>query len=575
MSESDSKAPRARSGIRFSLLQMLLLTTLVAVWIPVIVAWLQIPKLQSEIATMRSLSTQLIVNDEQKLTVRSLPGISPDVSSWKYHTPPDSNLEIRLATEISHDDGRPAKHVAALLPSGEHSIHLKTTSDDEGHHTWVYLDQEVLLEQHHPPEWVTARGSTSSGGVSGKSKTYPLTEPQDLLIRRFNFSHPIQKNQSSEIPREYDNQGTYLWISPADATIPPAIAFYLPDSRGSNVIAGHRQGIRVSRSFLYHQIGLIGIEPSYHATLGDARQFPNNSTMGISVRPIVEGDPVIQAPEGPRGTGVGAGVGNAVSLRDSITPPLKYDDATVHVKATKNAISSDGKSMRLYAHYRPFVSGAQPIVEILFDAEHPDRVGFLPRDAPGSTPMIACQFVTRFDARFLWREIELLPQPDDSSDASQQSSSPESPAQRMTLENIYPEIDFPLPELAEFSNEKLFDWKNIPITRLPRVTSTTEREPIRRLSLSTDSVDLTTRTYPFQISPRWKYEGIANQQVWLLPDSDSEQDSRSINVEVLGSGLFPTTVIPIPGGPAFRNVRITVPMPAEAPVWLELFPDRD
>ncbi len=41
-------------------------------------------------------------------------------------------------------------------------------------------------------------------------------------------------------------------------------------------------------------------------------------------------------------------------------------------------------------------------------------------------------------------------------------------------------------------------------------------------------------------------------------------------VEICATSVFPTTKVPLLGGPAIGNVRIALPMPTTEPVWLEI-----
>ena len=243
----------------------------------------------------------------------------------------------------------------------------------------------------------------------------------------------------------------------------------------------------------------------------------------------------------------------------------------VHEVVTTKAISADGKNMRLFAHYQPFASGARPIVEILFDAAHPDRVGVLPHAAPDSAPMKVCQFVTQFDARFFWRKIEMLP--DSERDADVASAKP------VPLSQLYPQIDFSKITIASTPDTALLPWQNIPLARLPHIKPTDTTAGMFRMSLITDVADSSKLKFPLGLITKWQYKGVANRQVWRLPVALANDASEpGITVDVRAAPVFPTTTIPLPGGPAVGNVRITVPMPATQPVWLEIVaepPDKE
>jgi hypothetical protein len=297
--EQDAAARPSRRGIQFGLLELLLLTAVIAAWLPVIIARRQIPSLETEIQTMRLATLELIVTDDQQLSVRTLPSIWHDISSWKYSVPPGADLELRLATEGINSIAFPADYQAVALPEGEHSIHLKVASDTEGHHTDVFVDDELVLEQHHDREWLASYGSSSSGDVAQQSTTYPLDQPLKLKVQRYSVKHPLQKYQSVDIPNEHDSKGNYLWISPRSVVPDPPSNFFVPRYSISLDAIGHRQGIRVRRSSQKGLVGLICVQPSLDSTFGDGpRGFDH--PLGISVRPVLEDESEPELPEEAR-----------------------------------------------------------------------------------------------------------------------------------------------------------------------------------------------------------------------------------------------------------------------------------
>lgn len=562
--DQAASAKPSRRAIRFGLPELLLLTAVIAAWLPVIIARRNIPVLESEIQTMRLASTELVIADEQQLTARSLPSIWHNISSWKYSAPAGSDLELRLATEGINSITFPSDYQSVDLPEGEHSIHLKVTSDAKGHHSEVYVDEDLVLQQHHEREWLVSSGSTSSGNVSNQSTAYPLEEPLKLKVQRYSIEHPLQKYQSVSIPQEYDNKGNFLWISPRAIVPDPPSIFYLPQNQFSHDTVGHRTGMKVCRSSQQGLVGLICIQPSLRSTFGDRRQGYYRP-LGLSVRPILESDSEPEVPEEQTNSGMPNNVGIPISLRDTIRSPKEYDGFSVKESITTNAISDDGNTMSVFAHFQPFASGAMPIVEILFDAAHPDRVGFLPHAAPGSPTIKACQFVTRFDARFFWREIELQPNSESESDVASSETAP------VALTEIYPETDFSKFAEASTAENAFLPWRNIPLERLPRIKPNKGDSERFRIRLTTDVPDSSKLQFPAGLAPQWQYEGVANRQVWWLPTTSSpDETDPQIKVDVRATTAFPTTTTPLPGGPAIGNVRITVPMPATQPIWLEI-----
>ncbi|SMP41485.1 hypothetical protein SAMN06265222_101594 [Neorhodopirellula lusitana] len=570
-SATATRVGRRRNRMRFGLLELLLITTVVAAWLPMILVRRQISELESEIETMRFATTQLIVVDEAKLNVRSLPSIWSSINSWKYNAPADADLELRLATETINSVSAPSQYLAAALPEGEHSIHLKCTSDSDGYHSLVYLDDELILEEHHPKSWIESQGSSSTGEASNRSTAYPLNKPLKLKVQRLSAKHPLKKYNSIELSNEYDSKGNYLWISPASMVPDPTPVFLVSNDKYSHDGLGLRQGIKVFRSQQTGLIGLIGVLPSLDSTLGDNRHWYPHCPFGVSVRPVLQSLSRLNIPEegGPRSAGI------PISLRDTLDPPTKNDGIGALEKITQASIDESGSQMRIFAHYQPFESGAQPIVEIRFDAAHPNRIGFLPHTAPNSAPMKACQFVTRFNARFLWREIEIANDESDSAlsgDSLKEPNNATNDRVRQPLASLYPNVDFTAPLNPTTGNIAPFEWRKILTSRLPTTTRVDGDAKMTQLTLKTDVLNATTLNYPAGLDPKWKYEGIPNRQTWLLPRASAD-DEPEITAEIRGGAVFPIVQLPIPGGPVIQNVRITVPMPAKKPVWLEIAPE--
>ena len=555
---------RSRRGIRFGLLELLLLTAAIAAWLPVAIAHRQIKQLDLEIQTMATLTTDLVIMDDQVLNIRTLPAIWMNIASWKYNAPPDADLELRFATEGINHIAFPVDYRATALPEGQHTIHLKQAEGSDGYHWEVYIDDELVLQQHHAPEWLASMSSSIRGDVSDQSTAFPITEPLKLRDQRYSINHPMVKNESIDSPKYYDEKGNFLWISPR-SIVPESPPKFITSEQDSLLnTMGHRQGIRVRRTGQQEAAGLIDIQPSMSSVLGD-QDYRNCCRLGVSVRPVLVDESEPERPEEQVDPGIPGRSGMPISYRETIKPPSQLGDRNTDTRVTAKSIREDGDEMRVFAHYPQYPSGAQPIVEILFDAAYPNRVGFLPHAAPDSTPMKACQFVTQYDARFFWREIELLPGSVADADITSEMLS------SVPLLQLYPESDLAIIAESNVSGTKPFPWQNIPLARLPRIGPTDAIAERFKMSLITDVADSSKLTFPQGLNGCLQYEGVANRQVWWLPATAANKATEpEITVDVRATAVFPTTKIPLVGGPAIGNVRITVPMPATEPIWLEI-----
>ncbi|MEM1070366.1 MAG: hypothetical protein AAGI63_15800, partial [Planctomycetota bacterium] len=119
MNEETKSRSVAVSLFRFGLLELLLLTAVVATWLPFALTRRQIPEFESQIQAMRLASTDLVISDGTELNLRVLPSIWNNISSWKYFAPPGADLELRLATEGINSVEFPTEYEAVSLPVGE------------------------------------------------------------------------------------------------------------------------------------------------------------------------------------------------------------------------------------------------------------------------------------------------------------------------------------------------------------------------------------------------------------------------------------------------------------------------
>lgn len=562
----DGANGKTRSRFRFGLLELLLLIALVAGWLPVWIARQKIPKLEAEIETMRLSTLELIVTDESELTARELPSIAQNVSSWKYNAPDDVEFDLRLATEGINVLGLPTEFQSFPLPSGLHTVHVDVNSDAKGHHALIYVDDELVLEKHHPKDWVKSGGSSTSGDVADHSTAYPVDQALTLMSRKISTRHPLHRFNTIMVPAGYDSKGTCVWIAPRQGDVETLSDFQLKTNGFVGSAFGHRQGMRITHVQSQGRIGLLSIEPSWQSTLGERRWNSSYTPVAISVRPIVAGGTEPEIPELQKTNGVPSSTGLTITLRETID---KSADSMQRPPSPEAAIGDDPQTMHLFAHYPAFASGAKPIVEILFDARYPNRIGFLPHAAPESAEMEAIQFVTQFDAKFLWRQVELL--------GSEQASGDSDAMPTVPLAKFYPEQDFTQLDTGEDAEPIAFTWQTISLADLPKFQAAEGDSNQRQLTLKTDVRDSTKLTFPLGLPQKWQYEGVPNLQRWLLPTNQQAAGDQPIGnqptVEIRAVSDYPETKLAVPGGPVIGNLRITLPMPATEPLWYEIVSD--
>lgn len=544
MMKSGQKRPR------FGLLELLLLTGVIAAWLPTYMATKKIPGLESSIEQMLARTEDLQIVDDTKLCVRSVPTVWTNMQAWKYYAPKNAKLELRFATEGIQSIEYPIDYQSVSLPAGEHRLFLKYTSDDKGYLTELYIDDDLMLTELKPKEWINSNGYSSQGDASNTSAAYAIDEPLTLRRMRYSYSHPIEKYGSYGYPDGYDCKGSYLWIASHSLKPVAPPVFVSPSVTTSRPRWGHRQGAGIVNYQNSSDRGFLKILPSYFAVLGQNEYNWSSRPTLISVRPIVEGSTTAEAAEQQISQDYSFGKGLSYTILDTLDATAKTaaDNNQLSIKST-GVFSNDGKTMRLFVHYEAFSSGAQPIVELIFDAGRPNTIGFIIHEAPGSTPMKACQLVSMKDADYQWQEIALTSAKQDDDETVKRS-----------LAEFYPGAPATQTEL---------EWITIPIDQIP-MTSRPSKHTMRQLQFHTTIKDFSKVLYPLGVPLQRKYKGVPNSQSWSIPAS---QEKAPITVEIRGTRVYPGTKLAIANGMVLQNVRVTVPLEQREPVWLSYTAD--
>ncbi|MCS7465583.1 hypothetical protein NZK35_02720 [Stieleria sp. ICT_E10.1] len=547
--------PRRRR-LRFSLLDLMLLTLMVAAWLPTYFAVREIPVLRNSVDQMRALTTNLSIIDDQKLCFRSLPGIWHNIHGWKYYLPADAEMELRLATEGIHSMGDPETFQSYELPTGVHTIHLKHSQNaDQEYVTQVFVDDTEAIVKTHPPDWINTSGSSSNGKGAPTAEAFHLDKPLVLRQMRYAEVHPAGKFRLHSLPPEYDAKGNMLSIVPKGYQPETPQRFVTPHDGPFMHSWGHRQGMRLLNNANGWN-GLLEIHPSYRAVLDGQNVRWLQVLNAISVRPVRAESSQAERPEVVFDS-VGATADRPkLIVTDSLQSPNQA--RTPQASRRQGRISDDGNTMRLFVHYPAFPSGARLVLEVIFDARFPDRVGLRPHPGEGSVPLKAAQFVTTFDARFQWRTVELLAETDNDGPNSTRGEQ----LQPVALQSLSPE------------DALTTNWQTIPEARLPLAENLSDGEVFRRLALTTDVANFWNFNYPADVPATWRYQGLPIRQVWLIPHTEpatqTDSSPRPVTAEIRSGTVYPGTEIGIPGGPAVTKVRVTVSLPADKPIWMEI-----
>ena len=555
-------AVKIHRRLRFGLLELMLATAAVASWIPATMAMREIPDLQTEIAVMEKATLQLRVDDTSKLTIRAMPTVWRGLLTWKVYVPERSDLELRFASEGIESNNQPDQYDAVPLSAGKHLIHVKSTTDASGVHGSVLLDGETVLEQHHPPGRL--RGSVSSGSTLGikESKSFSVDETVVLTKQRFNRSHPLRQFGSFTLPPEYGSRGFACWISPAAKQETAPRRFILKRNRSRGIVVGLRQGLRISEMEELGYPGLIDIRPSRYAVLGD-EYWDEKSRFAISVVPI-SGNGKDEVQNGVNRLPTSPQMNNAhIALKSPVEGEKSNKVWTAKSKFLPETLETEDSLLRVFANFNGHASEASVEVEVFFDPEEPNRVGFLPRIGDESIPLRAIELQTHFNSRFFWRTIDVLPTATSSSDADQVDTESVATDQLSVDENVH---------RNRGNSASQLPWRKVRVNRLPFGKPLKTTAGYRQLILRTDVPDVTQLKYPMGLSNRWTYDGIPNEQVWFLPDVTTGPPDERISVSLRNTAFFPATQSKLPGGSAVGNVRIRIPLPAKKPVWMSIRP---
>lgn len=231
-SEPESPA-RPAMRLRFSLMSMLLLITLVAV----VMAWQQTRSqwgsVRNKVESMRPLVRELDVKNpariamidrlptlpDERITDIYLPG---PVDLNRSTNPADNQTQYRLCLALEQIVGSidaqaafPKPEQTVMISPGRHSVELRHRSPDSGsanghHRIEVWLDGKPVIKAQRPASWISTKGWTGSASYR-ETHVFDTREPAEIHRRRFNQPTPTG---SRSRPESEPAQGILIWIEP-------------------------------------------------------------------------------------------------------------------------------------------------------------------------------------------------------------------------------------------------------------------------------------------------------------------------------------------------------------------------
>lgn len=517
---------------RFRLLDLLLLTTLVGAWMPYALATRQFESLESENTSLRTLAEFLVIEDPAKLHVLKLRNHRYSTMTWKVYVPAGANYELRFATEQISSVEFPGSFERVTLTPGEHRIAMSHENSSTGHLFQVYVDQTSVITLRHPRDWMS-NGSSSSTSTGDELEQFSVGESVTLRREWFSEDLPGYSTFSSQTRSEIPHKGSYLWMAPVSLAHPRAGKFVAPGMVG--LIGRHewgfREGIRISLSrhaFPRSKLtrGVIGI---VHTGTRLSQRLPLNE---LSIKTRVKGsEQHANSTTEPSGDGK---KGLELTSSDSLTVGEK------RWQGAKGVISDDGQTQTVYLHPEPFSNGAQPIIEVRFDARHPNRVGFRVHAQDGDAELDECVLSAMTCSFAQLRRVELL---DD---------------KVKTVTELLPQW----PGEANASGSSVSSWITLPGFHFPFA----EDDSLRRVRLTTDVDDYAKLKYAANVGRGWQYQALPAQQSWLFsPREEVTVALRARTDYRNGNG-------PIPGGPAWEDCELRTPLDGKQWIWFEVVP---
>ncbi|QDU87601.1 hypothetical protein Pla175_09660 [Pirellulimonas nuda] len=199
---------------RFSLLNLLLLTTIVALGLTTGMLWREVGPLRQEVQQLRNETGKLIVEDPTRLAAVQCP--QTDELSWKWRVwlPAGHNYLVRTAG----DDGGQVVPATGFIPSlsgqvlesGTENVIEYRIRRDLQTDVWrgsvrIAGQLRVTSGNHDWVDWPMRCSKT--GGVNGTTESQDAKNP--MVLMRFQIA---EVNRSDEIPDPA--RGFLIWIEP-------------------------------------------------------------------------------------------------------------------------------------------------------------------------------------------------------------------------------------------------------------------------------------------------------------------------------------------------------------------------
>ena len=217
-----------RLNIRFSLLNLLFLTTILALSIAHWKLNKQISPLREQLRMLRSETGRLFVQDDSKLQAIQRKVYDDLTWRWRVHVPLGKNYRLKWKFNEIASEGFPAKVHSSNLEAGEWMLTIalrrgeqrRTEEKDsgQGKSEWRLVAESasgasaranfsgITVSKN---EWPNERGvGSSSGGVGFSQQSEDAQQRLELLRHRIDTKANLNPIQTDDTP------GLLVWIEP-------------------------------------------------------------------------------------------------------------------------------------------------------------------------------------------------------------------------------------------------------------------------------------------------------------------------------------------------------------------------
>ena len=490
----------------FSLLNLMALATIVAVWLPWWLARKDPKRLQTEIDLMNQSLGRLVVNDPADFVAVQLAKFSYDLDTWRFHVPDDMKLEACLAVEGISDAGLPEEFERLNLPKGKHELSLLVKNHREhGFRFEVYLDGDLHIKIERPAEWLDTGGSSSNNHIGTLSEVYDLSEP--CTIKKLVFDPVLYKNTSNSLYLTQDSmasvKGCYLWLQPVGHVSKPILDWIDETTSGYPKQLGLREGVRLRHNNDFRP--------------GLQIHHPESMTHHLPVAKVFM---EFESDEADL----------SLSTRNAKTGKWKFS-AKPNKFVPPSFQSKTQRQQNLYLIHElnkqdfPGARPPQAVVEILFDQDYPDDIGFRLVPPENGIPVERWKIRVVHHSGQYWKTM-------------------------MTKDGIWNSEDGPgtidLSALPQIQYKDLFH---------------------RAIEIRSPAEDL-SEWKKLKVPRNQRFEAVPQRQTWLVPHNAATGDSpMTLSLKV--SGVDEKSA-PLSGGPVITEMILDVENPGDSIHWYRI-----